>query len=71
MFAGDGTNVPTEGAKLSGAWLMTASGTVNGQNSGETLNWAPKVHGREHLLKLSGKRTETRITCDRGCPIFL
>ena len=31
----------TEGAKLSGAWK--SGGTVCGHNSGESLEWAPKV----------------------------
>ena len=32
----------TEGAKLSGAWK--SGGHVCGHNSGESLEWAPKVH---------------------------
>lgn len=44
----------TEGAKLSGA---CKSGTVYGHNSGESLKWAPKVHGYSYPY-LSGQRTE-------------
>lgn len=47
--------IPTEGAKLSGA---VAGGTVYGHNSGESLKWAPKVHGWQHPY-LSGQWTET------------
>ena len=40
----------TEGAKLSGAWK--SGGTVCGHNSGESLEWAPKVQrcARMHIL---------------------
>ncbi len=47
--------IPTEGAKLSGA---VTGGTVYGHNSGESLKWAPKVHGWQHPY-LSGQWTET------------
>lgn len=47
--------MPTEGAKLSGA--SQEAKTVCGHNSGESLKWAPKVHGWQHPY-LSGQRTE-------------
>lgn len=69
-----GEGLPTEGAKLSGAHK---SGTVCGHNSGESLKWAPKVHGTdrcntinhhwnvsyESIPYLSGQRTELIVNC--------
>lgn len=69
-----GEGLPTEGAKLSGA---RKSGTVCGHNSGESLKWAPKVHGTdrcntinhhwnvsyESIPYLSGQRTELIVNC--------
>ena len=52
----------TEGAKLSGAWK--SGGTVCGHNSGESLEWAPKVQRCAYTHPyLSGQWTEQSL-CD-------
>ena len=50
----------TEGATLSGAFFLKAE-TVYGHSSGESLRWAPKVHGQEVLISQAKGQSDNDV----------
>ncbi len=50
----------TEGATLSGAFFTKAE-TVYGHSSGESLKWAPKVHGQTVLISQAKGQSDNDI----------